>query len=556
MNRGTASIVFAQIALVISCAPESGTEEVASAALLTVTAFQDGTSPTSTYFGTRDTMLEQDNPSTNHGLDTKLSVSGDTPGGSGKDDVALLQWDLTSIPRAAIVHAATLTLTVTDKADQPYALFEMLRGWDEDTGTWKRASTPVNWETNGAEGATDRATTPLGLIRAPSTGTFTIVLNSIGVSVVQRWVTDPSKNHGLIIAGTDNDNRLEFQSREGSRSGRPRLDVSWEPGSGGGLDPTSGTYQQTCDGSGAIAVDSTHFVDFSDEDQAVRIYTRAAGAAPVQQLDISTALGMTSSDEADLEDAARVGNRVYAITSHGRDKDGVLTPTRYRFLAIDLSGAVPSLHMTVAGSSGFLLDDLLDAANWDHPDPAIIAALQAASQLSRASDPNLSPEVQGINIEGLASYPSPTNPDRLIIGFRNPQASGRAILVTLLNPAQVIAGGFARFGEAIQLDLGGLGVRAMAWSDAHQALLLIGGPVADVGAVRLFKWSGDPASTPTIVQDLVGPAATAPEAVVPYPGTKDVQILFDFGGLLINGTECKKLSASAQSFTDVIVHVD
>ncbi len=52
-------------------------------------------------------MLEEDNPSTNHGADKHLSASGDTPSGSGKDDEVLVQWDLTSaIPTSAIVRAA------------------------------------------------------------------------------------------------------------------------------------------------------------------------------------------------------------------------------------------------------------------------------------------------------------------------------------------------------------------------------------------------------------------------------------------------------------------
>jgi hypothetical protein len=128
--------------------------------------------------------------------------------------------------------------------------------------------------------------------------------------------------------------------------------------------------------------------------------------------------------------------------------------------------------------------------------------------------------------------------------------------VTLLNPGEVIAGGFARFGEAVQLDLGGMGVRSIAWSEAHQALLIVGGPPADVGPVRLFKWSGDPASAPAIVRDLLGPGGTAAEAVVPYPGTKDVQILFDQGGQLIDGVECKQLPSSSQTFTDQILRVE
>jgi hypothetical protein len=559
VNRGTVCFVIVSWGSVVGCAG-GGAERVEPGGLEAgglVTAFQDGVAPASGYAGTRDTMLEEDHASTNHGSDTRLSVSGDTPGGSGEDDVALIQWDLSAaIPTTAIVHAATITLTVTDKADQAYALFEVLRPWSETTGTWKRASTALNWETNGAEGVTDRATTPLGEIRAASTGVFTIALNSVGVGVVQRWVTDPSSNHGVALAGTDNDNRLELVSREGARSSRPRLEVAWEPGSGGAaLDPRPGTYRQTCDGSGAVALDAAHFLDLSDEDQVVRIYTRQAGGSPVQQLDISAGLGMTSADEADLEDAARVGDRVYAIASHGRDKDGVLAPDRFRFTAIDLAGAVPALRMTVAGSSARLLTDLLDARRWDHPDPAILAALAAAAQPTRTSDPSLSPEVNGLNIEGLASDPSPSNPERLVIGLRNPHAGGRALLVTLTNPAQVIAGAPAQFGEAIALDLGGLGVRGLAWSDAHQALLILGGPPADAGAVRLFTWSGDPAAPPVVVQDVVGPAGTAAEAIVPYPGTRDVQLVFDFGALVVGGTACKKLATSAQSFTDVIVHV-
>jgi hypothetical protein len=143
-----------------------------------------------------------------------------------------------------------------------------------------------------------------------------------------------------------------------------------------------------------------------------------------------------------------------------------------------------------------------------------------------------------------------------VIGLRNPLSAGRALLVTLLNPAEVIAGATAHFGEAIALDLRGLGVRGLAWSDALHAMLVIGGPIADAGPVRLFTWSGDPASAPVAVQDLVGPAATAAEAVVPYPGTTDVQVVFDLGGLDVSGTTCKKLAASAQSFTDQIVHVE
>ena len=40
------------------------------------------------------------------------------------------------------------------------------------------------------------------------------------------------------------------------------------------------------------------------------------------------------------------------------------------------------------------------------------------------------------------------------------------------------------------------------------------------------------------------------------PVAEDVQVVFDMGSRLINGTACKDLSSASQSFTDVVVHVD
>lgn len=544
--------------MLLGCASASGagddppTVESAPAAA-TLTAFQDGTAPTSAYAGTRDTMIEQDHQSTSHGSDKTISVSGDTPSDSGEDEVALVRWDLgTAIPTGAVVDSATVILSVSDKADQTYQVFEALQSWDEATATWKHASSSLNWDENGADGADDRGTAVLGTIDAASTGTFKIALTAAGIAAVQRWVNDPTTNHGLVIANSDNDNRLEFHTREDSKSTRPRLEITWEPS--GTTAPTSGTYTQTCDGSAAIAIDATHFLDFSDEDQVARIYTRGAHAGPVQQVDVSTAIGMKTGDEADLEDAARIGNRVYVTASHGRNKDGKLEPTRDRLFAIDVSGTVPSVKLAVAGFTDQIVVDLLSAANWDQPNTTVIAAIAAATQLGKSTVANLAPEVNGLNIEGLAAYPSASTPNRLIFGLRNPHDSNKAILITLLNADAAIAGATAHFGQVIELDLGGLGVRGLTWSTALGQMLIIGGPIADSGAVQLFTWSGDPAAAPVLVQALPSPSLTTAEAVVTYPGTSDVQILFDAGGQLINGTACKDVSASSQSFTDQTIH--
>ena len=337
----------------------------------------------------------------------------------------------------------------------------------------------------------------------------------------------------------------------------PRLDGGG--GDGGGepdaaisLDPASGTYREACDGSGAIALDFLHFLDVNDENQGARVYRRGADAAPVRTLDLSAALGLTTADEGDLEDVARIGARLYIISSHGRNTSGQIRPARYRFGAVDVSGTAPELALAPAGSTQTLLQAMLVAANWDAPDAAIIAALDAASKLGDASDPDLAPELAGTNIEGLA-----TRGAELLIGFRNPRPGGRAIVVRLANPAAVIAGGTPRFGGAAALDLGGLGIRGMAWSEAHGAVLVLAGPHdGAAGPFRLYKWSGAAGAAPALAATITAPALSAPEAVVPYPGTKDVQIVFDQGDALVNGTSCKTAPEAARRFVDAIVRVD
>jgi hypothetical protein len=521
------------------------------------TVFQDGVSPSSGYAGTRDAMIEEERPSANHGGDTSLSASGDTPSGSGHENYILLQWDVSSIPAQALVRSVSITLTVSDKADQSYGFYELTRAWSEGQVTWEKADSGQAWASKGADGSGDRNTVSLGAVKAASTGTYTVVLNAAGLEVVQRWVATPAFNRGLIIANKDHDNRLEIRSSEYStKSARPKLTVVWElPGGeepgGGGAQP--GTYVGTCDGSGGAWLDATHFLNFNDESQTARIFRQGSPASAVQSQELSGALGLSSSDEADVEDAARVGNRVYVITSHARNKDGELQTSRYKFFALDVSGTAPSASLQVAGVSSNLLKDMLTAANWTQPDTSVIALLEARSQLSKATVANLAPKEQGVNVEGLAAVPS----GALLVGFRNPQSGANAIVVSLTNPAAVLTGSKARFGQAFLLNLEGQGVRGMAWSEAHQAVLVLSGPRDESsGPFALWKWGGDASSVPQKVMTLTAPSDSAPEALFPVPGTNQVRILFDMGSRLIDGEVCKDAPVSRQFFSDRVVTVD
>ncbi len=321
------------------------------------------------------------------------------------------------------------------------------------------------------------------------------------------------------------------------------------------LDPTPGTYRETCDGSGALALDFDHFLDVNDENQGARVFRRARDGAPLRTIDLSAALSLAPGDEGDLEDVARIGNRLFVITSHGRNTSGQIRPVRYRFGALDLSGSAPDIALAPVGSTSLLLEQLLDPGRWTLPDAAVIAALEASSKLGTASDPNLAPEKQGTNIEGLAA----DGAGGLLIGFRNPRPGGRALVIGLANPGEVAGGVQApRFTGAAALDLGGLGIRSMAWSEVHRAVLVLAGP-HDGGApgpFRLYRWSGALGAAPVLAGTITAPASSAPEAVVPYPDTKDVQVVFDQGDALIGGTICKDVAAAQRRFTDAIVHVD
>jgi len=323
------------------------------------------------------------------------------------------------------------------------------------------------------------------------------------------------------------------------------------------LDPTPGSYRQICDGSLGVTIDATHFLDGDDEEQGMRLYTRGATGDPLKTIDVSSGIGLSSGDEADFEDAARIGDRVYVISSHGRTKSGVIESARYHFFAMDVGGTSPNITLTVPGYTTRLLEQMLVAANWATPNTAVIATLATASNLSTSTDANLAPMANGTNIEGLAWAPTTARPNQLLIGFRNPPQGGAAIVVSLLNAAEAVTGATARFGEATLLDLGGLGIRAMAWSPLHAAVLLIAGPHTDAaGPFRLFKWSGAAADPPVAVQDITGvPSLSAPEAIVVYPNTRDVQILFDQGDHDVSGDACKDADASDQWFGDTIIHV-
>src|SRR2546430_3813948 len=291
-----------------------------------------------------------------------------------------------------------------------------------------------------------------------------------------------------------------------------------------------------CDASAAVALTDRLFAVASDEDSVIRVYNREQSGNPVQSIDLSALLDLDArKPESDLEAAARIGDRAYWITSHGRNRSGKLRVSRERFFATQIIANAQGIGLKIVGRP---YEDLLRDLTGD-PKLARFNLAEAARH---------EPKSRGaLNIEGLSATPD----GRLLIGFRNPIPDGQALLVPMLDPDEVIHGKPAKFGEPILLDLDGLGIRDMAYADGRY--LIIGGPYDGKGQSHVYEWSGGTA-TPHRLKHAHFKGLN-PEAIIFYAdkGWQQVQLLSDDGKKPVNGKPCNKNSPNQQHFRSVWV---
>ena len=228
-----------------------------------------------------------------------------------------------------------------------------------------------------------------------------------------------------------------------------------------------------------------------------------------------------------------IGSRIYWITSHSRNSRGEAQPSRHRVFATEVVAG--SLPRAVPSGTPYrdLLEDLVRAPS--------LAAWDLAEASTRAAEAD-----GGLNIEGLAATPD----GRLLVGFRNPLREGRALVVPIDNPGDVVAGGRARLGAPVELDLGGRGIRSLERVGA--IYYVVAGPVGDSGTFGLYRWSGRADDLPVPVALELG--TLRPEALFAIPGTGSIELLSDDGGILVDGRECKDLKGSKQAFRGLTLH--
>lgn len=285
-------------------------------------------------------------------------------------------------------------------------------------------------------------------------------------------------------------------------------------------------YYGMCDASAAVALDNNLFAVADDEDNVIRVYHARGGGPAVASFNFSAFLNVEDKrPEADLEAGTRMGDRIFWVTSHGRNREGRYRANRHYFFATTWNEK--QMRLAPEGKPyQALLDDLV-------ADPRLKPfKLRAASRLP--------PKSQGaLNIEALCATPN----QQLLIGFRNPIPQRLALIVPLLNPNELLEGKRARFGYPILLNLGGLGIRDMGYWQGRY--IIVAGSYDVQIKSRLFEWAGG--------REEPRPLAHAElrdfnaEAVIVYPDHQwPFQVLSDDGLLEVGGVCCKKLTDPAQ----------
>ena len=265
-------------------------------------------------------------------------------------------------------------------------------------------------------------------------------------------------------------------------------------------------FKCAVDGSAAANVGDGFFVGATDENNVLRLYSTTDGAKVKELLSLNFGFPLNKKGkipECDLEGAARSGDLIYWIGSHGRNSDGEFCEATQVLFATKLSGS--GENTTLALVDGGPYKNLLSNFKTD----AVLAELKLGDAIGEKQlDLAKAPKEQGaINVESLCA-----DHERLLIGFRNPQIGGKALVIPLLNPEAVVRGtGTAKFDKPILLDLCGLGIRDMAhWGDGF---LIIAGDFVDrfkPGAKpsRLFSWKpGTPPKDIGVDFDYLNPEA-------------------------------------------------
>ncbi|HEY0386200.1 MAG TPA: DUF3616 domain-containing protein, partial [Pyrinomonadaceae bacterium] len=184
--------------------------------------------------------------------------------------------------------------------------------------------------------------------------------------------------------------------------------------------------------------------------------------------------------------------KVIPLGATVEDPEGITTDGTYFYI-------IGSQSKLDAGKAGGLLRFTFDAASQTVTKAEVMSGLreflvQRVPELKSLADVKSSDG--GLNIEGIACDPDPLQ-RRLLLGLRSPQVNSNALLVSLKipDPSQPFTVESLQLTTpgAIQLSLGGLGIRDIQYDSRLKAFLIISGAAEhhEKTAFTLWEWNGD-----------------------------------------------------------------
>jgi hypothetical protein len=303
------------------------------------------------------------------------------------------------------------------------------------------------------------------------------------------------------------------------------------------------------DASDGIALDNKYYVTGDDEQDVLNVYSRDSSGLPLTSFNYSTLLNLPdlSKPEVDVEAATSSPHNTAKVYWLGSMSNGKAPfdnkPNRDRIFATTISGTGIATTFSVTGYASLRSAILA----WGDAHGYNFSASAAAGVDSKTP--------AGFAAEGMVFGPDSTT---LYVGLRAPLVPTtnrtKAVIAPVTNFESWFKDSAATspptFGDPIELDLGGRGIRDLIRMPNGTYIILAGSPGATlVGAI--YKWTGKPTDAPIRVispsTDTLNIEGVLPVNINGLLSLSDLQVITDKGGDVYynDGIEAKDLGANA-----------
>lgn len=253
-------------------------------------------------------------------------------------------------------------------------------------------------------------------------------------------------------------------------------------------------FNGQCDGSAAVILSDEVLLVANDRNNYLFEYELAKAGNPINRIDLHDFTDVhpqLNRNTSAFEALARVGDYVYVMGNHARQRKGVNRPEQKRFFAMKVVQGGGREQVRIHGEAFTQLVESIEAS-----ETLKRVGLRSAIMSEYPQLPYISPDKNGLDIQGLAAAPDDKG---LLIALRNPQRGRSAILLPLENPADVVLKFAAEpiFGKPLLISLDGFGVSSMERSPARSSYLIVAGSKGVTPSTyKLFEWTGELRSRP------------------------------------------------------------